>query len=50
MRMAEDCERQAQLLDRLAEDEPAAVRRQAYRQMAAFWRTSAKERSKYRQA
>lgn len=44
MRTAEQCERQADLLDQLAEAEDEAFRRSAYRQMAEFWRASAKLR------
>lgn len=44
MRTAAECERQAELLDRLAEAEEEAFRRSAYRQMAEFWRASARLR------
>lgn len=45
MRTAEQCELQAAFLDRLAETEEDDFRRDAYRQMAAFWRASAKLRT-----
>lgn len=40
MKTAAECRRQAEALETLAETEPDGFRRQAYRQMAAFWRAS----------
>ena len=42
MRTAEECERQAALLDRLADIEKDNFRMVAYKQMAAYWRATAK--------
>ncbi len=44
MKDEQECLEQAEGLERLAAGEADPVRQKAYRQMAAFWRASAKER------
>jgi hypothetical protein len=45
MKTPEECRRRAEFLESLAEAEAEAFRRKAYRQMAEFWRASAKVRA-----
>jgi hypothetical protein len=44
---AADCTARADLLERLADDEPEAFRAEAYRQMAAYWRALARMRAAF---